>query len=70
MPPQICDCRFYALVDLDLLNARVALDVKNAIGNQQVVIKFLRPANVQDCICLAIQLLDFLKWQADGWICW
>ena len=34
MPSQILDCRFYALVDLDLLDARVALDVKDAIGNQ------------------------------------
>lgn len=61
MPPQIFDCRFYFLVDLDLLNAGVALDVKNAIGNEQVVIKFLRPTNVQDCIGLAIQLLNFLN---------
>ncbi len=34
MPPQIFDCRFHALVDLDLLDARVALDVKDAIGNE------------------------------------
>ena len=34
MPPQIFDCRFHAFVDLDLLNAGVALDVKNAIGNE------------------------------------
>jgi len=59
MPSQIFDCRFYSLVDLDLLNGRVALDVKNAIGNEQVVIKFLRPANVQDGISIPIELPDF-----------
>ena len=42
MSSQIFDCRFYSLIDLDLLNARIALDVKNAIGNEQIVIKFLR----------------------------
>ena len=59
MPSQIFDCRFYTFVDLDLLNAGVALDVKNSIGNEQVLVKFLRPANVQDCISLAIELPDF-----------
>ncbi len=34
MPSQIFDGRFYSLVDLDLLNARVALDVENSIGNK------------------------------------
>jgi hypothetical protein len=34
MPPQIIDRRFYALVDLDLFNARITLDVKNAIGTE------------------------------------
>ena len=34
MPPEIFDCRFHAFVDLDLLNAGVALDVQNAIGNK------------------------------------
>src|SRR6266496_2321838 len=46
MPSQIFDCGFYFLVDLDLLNTGVALDIKNAIGNEQVVIKFLRAANI------------------------
>src|ERR1700730_12769763 len=31
VPAQIIDCRFYALVDLDLLNAGIALDVQNAL---------------------------------------
>ena len=59
MPSQIFDCRFYSLVDLDLLNGGVALDVKNAIGNKQVVVEFLRPANVQDRVSIPIELLDF-----------
>jgi len=59
MPSQIIDRRFYFLVDLDLFNAGIALDVKNAIGNKQVVIEFLRAANVEDCVRIAIELPDF-----------
>ena len=58
MPPQILDCRFYAIVDLDLLNAGIALDVKDSIRNEQVVIEFLRAANVQDRVGLAIEPPD------------
>jgi len=50
MPLQIFDCRLYAFVDLDLFNTGVALDVENAIGNEQIVIELLRAANVQDCV--------------------
>jgi hypothetical protein len=59
MPSQILDCRFHPYVDLNLLNAGVALDVKNAVGNKQIVIKFLRTTNVQDCVRIAIELPDF-----------
>ncbi len=58
MPPQIFDCRFHAFVDLDLFNAGIALDVKNAVGNKQIVIELLRAANVQDGVSFAIQLPD------------
>ncbi len=34
MPPQVLDCRFHAFVDLDLLDAGVALDVQDAVGNK------------------------------------
>jgi len=34
MPPQILDCRFHSFVDLDLLNAGVALDVQDAVRNE------------------------------------
>src|SRR5881227_1642789 len=67
MPPQIVDCRFHALVDLDLLNAGVALDVKNAIGNEQVVVELLRATNVQDRVRIAIKLPDFLQRHAGSW---
>ena len=59
MPPEIFDRRFHPLVDLDLFNTRVALDVKNAIGNKQVVVEFLRAANIQDGISVSIELPDF-----------
>jgi len=59
MPPQIFDCRFHAFVDLDLFNAGVALDVKNTIRNEQIVVEFLRAANVQDRVGIAIELPDF-----------
>ena len=70
MPPQIFDCRFHAFVDLDLLNAGVALDVKNAIGNEQIVIELLRAANIQDCVGVAIKLPDFFQRDAGSWITW
>src|SRR5438552_8700983 len=34
MPSHIFTCRFYSLVDLDLLNDGVAFNIENAIGNQ------------------------------------
>jgi hypothetical protein len=37
-----------------LLKAGVALDVKNAIGNEQVVVEFLGATDVQDCVRIAI----------------
>ena len=67
MPSQIFDGRFYSLVDFDLFDAGIALDVKNAIGNEQVVIKFLRAANIQNRISLAIKLPDFFQRQTDSW---
>ena len=33
MTTEIFGCRFYAIVDLDLLNARIAFDVKDAIAD-------------------------------------
>ena len=67
MPLQIFDCRLYTLVDLDLLNAGVALDVKNAVGNEQVVVEFLGATDVQDCVRIAIQLPDFFQRHAGSW---
>ena len=61
MPPEIFDCRFHPLVDLDLFNTGIALDVKNAIGNKQIVIEFLRAANIQDCISVSIKLPIFFN---------
>ena len=60
MAAQIIDGRSDAFVDLDLLNPGIALDVKNAIAYQQVVVEFLGAANVQDGVGVAIKLTDFL----------
>src|SRR6266513_2872057 len=70
MPPQIVDCRFHPFVDLDLLHAGVALDVKNTIGNEQIVIELLRTTNVQDCIRIAIELPNCFQRHADSWSAW
>ena len=59
MTPQIIDCRSYAFVDLDLLNPGIALDVKDAIRNEQVVVELLRAANIQDGVGVPIKLPDF-----------
>ena len=59
MPAQVLLCRFHALVDLNLFNARIAFDVENAIGNQQIVVKLLCAADVQDCVRFAIKLPNF-----------
>jgi len=59
MTAEIVDRRFYALVDLDLLNPRIALDINNAIALQQIVIELLRPANVQDRVGVPIKLANF-----------
>ena len=68
MPSQIINCRFDALVDLDLLDARVALDVENAIALKQIVVELLRAANVQDRIRFAIKLTDLFQRQSGSWI--
>src|ERR1051325_6245538 len=67
MTPQILDCRFHAFVDLDLLNAGVAFDVKNAIRSEQIVIELLRATNVQDGVGIPIELPDFFQREAGGW---
>src|SRR6266550_4006448 len=67
MSPQIFDCRFHAFVDLDLFNTGVALDVKNAVGNEQVVVEFLGATDVQDCVRIAIQLPDLFQRHAGSW---
>ena len=67
VPSQIFDCRFYAFVDLDLFNTGVALDIKNAIGNEQVVVEFLRATNVQDGVRISIELPDFFQRHTGSW---
>ena len=60
MTAEIIDCRSCSLVDLDLLNAGIALHVKDAIAFRQIFIEFLGAANIQDRVGIRIQLTDFL----------
>jgi len=61
MSPQILLCRFHALIDLDLLDAGIALDVQNAIGNKEVIVEFLCAADIQDRVRFAIKLSNSAK---------
>src|SRR5206468_234496 len=70
MPPQILDCGFYTFVDLDLLNAGIAFDVKDTIGHEQVIVEFLRPADIQNRVGFAIELPDFFQGQTDSGVAW
>jgi hypothetical protein len=56
MSSQVLLCRFHVLIDLDLLDAGIALDVQNAIGNEKIVVEFLCAADVQDRVRLALKL--------------
>ena len=49
-----------------MLHARIALDVKNAIAHEQIVVEFLRAADIQDRVGFAIELPDFFQRQAGG----
>src|SRR6266487_188001 len=60
MSPQIIEGRFYTLVDLDLLNPWIAFNIKNTIRRKQVVVEFLRTADVQDRVGIAIKLSNLL----------
>ena len=68
MLTQIIDRRSGALIDLDLLDARVALDVKNALASQQIVIEFLGAADIEDRVRLAVKLLDFRQADSSCWM--
>ena len=57
-------CRKYsivavpALIDFDLLHARIGLHVNQSLAQQQIFIELLRSADVEDRVRLAIQLDD------------
>ena len=61
MPAEIPARGRVAFVDLDLLHAGIAFDVKNAVALQQVVIEFLAPANIEDGIGVPVELPDLLQ---------
>ena len=57
---QVIDGGLLALVDLDLLDAGIALDIEDAVALEQVLVEFLRAADVQDGIGLPVELDDAL----------
>src|SRR5205823_4176343 len=67
---QIFERRFDALINLDLLNSRIAFDIENAIVHQQVFIEFLGAADVQNGVSVAIKFSNFSERKARGWVAW
>ena len=60
MTAEISACAGDAFVHLDLLDARIAFDVENAVALEQVVVELLRSANIQDRIRVPVELADLL----------
>src|SRR4029077_15888925 len=68
MTPQIIDRRSYPLINPDLLHARIAFDINNAIACEQIVVEFLRPANIQNRVRFAIELTNPFQRKARRWL--
>ena len=64
---QVIDRRADSFVDFDLLHARVALDVKNVVALEQIVVEFLGAADVKDRVRLEIKLPDFRQAEVRRW---
>ncbi len=58
------------MIDFDLLNPGIAFDVKNALALQQIVIEFLSPADVEDGVRFAVELLDFRQANSGRRMLW
>src|SRR4051812_35927794 len=63
---QIFDGRSVALIDFDLFDARIALDVEDAVAREQVGIEFLGAADVENGVGLAVKLADSGEGKAGG----
>src|SRR5205807_5538988 len=59
-------CRLNTLIDLYLFNAWIALDVKNSIARQQIIIELLRATDMQNRIGRFIKLTNFPEGQTYG----
>ena len=59
VPAEIIDCRSSAVIDLDLFDAWIALDINDAVTGEQVVVEFLRAADVEDRVGFAVEVADF-----------
>src|SRR6266567_2301146 len=66
MSPEIVYCRLNTLIDLYLFNAWIALDVKNSIARQQIIIELLRATDIQNRIGRFIKLTNFPEGQTYG----
>ncbi len=64
MLPEIIDRRLRALIDLDLLHARIALDVENRVTLAQIIIELLGAADVENGVRLDVELLNLGQAQA------
>ena len=68
MSAQILNCRFHALIDLDLLDPRIAFNVQNPIRNEQIVVEFLCAADVQNSVRIPVKLPNSFQSQAGSGI--
>ena len=60
MRAQIIDGRSLALIDFDLLHTRITLDVEKPVAAPQVVVEFLRAADIENGVGFAVKLADCL----------
>src|SRR6478672_4098266 len=63
---QVLDGRTNSFVDLDLFDAGITLDIKDAVTLEQVIIEFLGSANVKDRVGFPVKLLNFQEAQTGG----
>ena len=66
VPVEVFRDRFHALINLDLLDARIALNVEDAFAFEQVVIEFLGAAHIQYRVGLSIKFSNSLQRQSRG----
>ena len=63
---QVLDGRTNSFVDLDLFDPGITFYIKDAVTLKQVIVEFLGPANVEDCVGFPVKLLNFRQAKASG----